>query len=307
MPAAFISSFVGTLLLSVNSFSTDIHYHREWLLRVNSVNSESCSYFEKDDKINANYSDDDFIKRDIEENRLNLHWEHMSSSTADQAKRSGMVATPNVPTSSTNRLDPRPFPISMIVDHEEIKRSLLLAAVNPRSIGVLISGGRGTCKSVLARSMQKVVPSHIRRILNNEYNIDPDGKDGIDSFLAQSLQSRSVKLNDLETELVRTPFVQIPLGVTEDSLIGTVDLERSLDAGTTIFSPGLLARAHRGILYVDEINLLDDEVADVLLKVLSDGYVAVEREGLSVRYPCRPLIIATYNPEEGECLFLIDS
>lgn len=304
LPAVLASSIRGTSLSFVHSFLTGINHDREPLLRGNSVKSESYSYFERNGGCNTQYSDDDFIRRDIEENTSSFPWEHMTSSTADQRNRNGMVATPNLPICSTTRLDLRPFPISMIIDQNKIKQSLLLAAANPRSIGVLISGGRGTCKSVLARSMQKVVPSHIRRILNNEYNIDPDGQDGIDSFLANSLQRRNEKLQDLETELVNTPFVQIPLGVTEDSLIGTVDLERSLDAGSTIFSPGLLARAHRGILYVDEINLLDDEVADVLLKVLSDGYVEVEREGLSVRYPCKPLIIATYNPEEGECLFL---
>lgn len=297
LPAVLASSILGTSLSLVNSFLIGIYHDREPLLRGNSVKSESYSNFERDAECNTHYSDDDFIRRDIEENRSSFPWEHTTSSTAD--------ATPNLPIRSTTRLDLRPFPISMIIDQNEIKQSLLLAAANPRSIGVLISGGRGTCKSVLARSMQRVVPSHICRILNNEYNIDPDGQDGIDSFLADSLQRKNEKVQDLETELVSTPFVQIPLGVTEDSLIGTVDLEKSLDAGSTIFSTGLLARAHRGILYVDEINLLDDEVADVLLKVLSDGYVEVEREGLSVRYPCKPLIIATYNPEEGECSFLI--
>jgi len=188
----------------------------------------------------------------------------------------------------------------MIIDQEEIKRALLLAAVNPRSIGVVISGGRGTGKSVIARSMKNIVPSHISRVKGSEYNIDPQGREGIDSFLLSQLKNGDKSIESLETELISTPFIQIPLGSMEDCLVGTVDLERSLETGTTVFSPGLLAKAHRGILYVDEVNLLDDEVADILLKVLSDGFVTVEREGLSVQYPCRPLMIATYNPEEGE-------
>ncbi|KAL9179273.1 hypothetical protein ACHAXT_008563 [Thalassiosira profunda] len=188
----------------------------------------------------------------------------------------------------------------MVIDQEEIKRALLLAAVNPRSIGVIISGGRGTGKSVIARSMKNVVPSHILRVRGSEYNIDPSGQGGIDSLLLEQLKSGDKSLDSMETELIPTPFVQIPLGVMEDSLIGTVDLERSLETGATVFSPGLLAKAHRGILCVDEINLLDDEACDILLKVLSDGCVRVEREGISVEYPCQPLKIATYNPEEGE-------
>ncbi|EED90026.1 mg chelatase [Thalassiosira pseudonana CCMP1335] len=189
----------------------------------------------------------------------------------------------------------------MIIDQQEIKHALLLSAVNPQSVGVLISGGRGTAKSVLARSMQQIVPSHIHRIKGNEYNVDPKGRHGIDSFLLEQInENDDMSLESLQTELVPTPFVQIPLGVLEDSLIGTVDLEQSLETGEAKFSPGLLAKAHRGILYVDEINLLDDEVADILIKVLSDGYVNVEREGLSVKYPCRPLMIATFNPQEGE-------
>ena len=191
----------------------------------------------------------------------------------------------------------RPYPFGLIVDQQVIKHALLLAATAPSSVGVLISGGRGTGKSILARSMSRIVPSYIQRIRGSEYNIHPNLEEGVDSFLLQRLQKGD---QVIESELVPTPYVQIPLNVMEDSLVGAVDLERSLETGTPIFSPGLLAKAHRGILYIDDINLLDDEVTDILIKVMSDGCVNVEREGLSVKYPCRPLIIASYNPEEGE-------
>lgn len=193
----------------------------------------------------------------------------------------------------------RPFPLSMIVGQDNIKQALLLSAINLRMGGVVISGGKGTAKSVMARALHQLLPP-IEILKGSPFNIDPTGEFGLDDFTRTSLVKGGPPLEKRETEVIPCPFVQVPLNVMEDRLIGSADLEESVKSGRTVFSPGLLAKAHRGVLYVDDINLLDEDTANILLNVVTEGFVTVEREGISLRYPCRPLLIATFNPDEGE-------
>jgi len=181
---------------------------------------------------------------------------------------------------------PQPFPFTAIVGQHEMKQALLIAAVDPMVGGVLAFGDRGAGKSTAVRALAALLPP-IRVVAGSPYNADPDAADCPEEDRAKAVETPA-------------PVVDLPLGATEDRVVGALDLERALTRGEKAFEPGLLARANRGFLYIDEVNLLEDHLVDLLLDVAASGENVVEREGLSVRHPARFVLVGSGNPEEGE-------
>ena len=188
----------------------------------------------------------------------------------------------------------RVFPFSAIVGQDEMKQALLIAAVDPRVGGVLVFGDRGTGKSTAVRAMAALLPL-MPVVTDCRYGCDPAD----DNNRCEACQARATQ-GALPVHMAPVPVVDLPLGATEDRVVGALDLERALTRGEKAFEPGLLARAHRGFLYVDEVNLLEDHIVDLLLDVAASGENVVEREGLSIRHPARFVLIGSGNPEEGE-------
>jgi magnesium chelatase subunit I len=185
------------------------------------------------------------------------------------------------------------FPFTAIVGQDEIKLALIVAAIDPTVGGVLIFGDRGSGKSTAVRALAALLPK-MRVVAGCRYGCDPA------DTTALCLECRAKAKGAVKSTLVPVPVVDLPLGATEDRVVGALDLERALGQGVKAFEPGLLARAHRGFLYIDEVNLLEDHLVDLLLDVAASGENVVEREGLSVRHAARFVLIGTGNPEEGE-------
>ena len=182
-----------------------------------------------------------------------------------------------------------------MIGQEEMKLALLLNVIDPRIGGVMIMGDRGTGKSTTIRALADLLPA-IQVVKGDPYNsslIDPD-------LQSSEVREKLEQGESLAEEEKQVPMIDLPLGATEDRLCGTIDIEKALSEGVRAFEPGLLAKANRGLLYVDEVNLLDDHLVDVLLDSAASGWNTVEREGVSVRHPARFVLIGSGNPEEGE-------
>jgi magnesium chelatase subunit I len=187
------------------------------------------------------------------------------------------------------------FPFTAIVGQEEMKLALLLNVIDPKIGGVMIMGDRGTGKSTTIRALADLLPE-ISVVANDPFSSDPSDPDLMSDEVRQLLEQGA----QIPVAHKKVQMVDLPLGATEDRVCGTIDIEKALSEGVKAFEPGLLAKANRGILYVDEVNLLDDHLVDVLLDSAASGWNTVEREGISIRHPARFVLVGSGNPEEGE-------
>jgi magnesium chelatase subunit I len=185
------------------------------------------------------------------------------------------------------------FPFTAIVDQDEMKLALILNVIDPSIGGVLIMGEKGTAKSTTVRALADLLPE-IEVIKGCRFNCSPEGP-----FCSDCLE-KIKNGSSLETEKKKMRVVELPLGVTEDRVVGTLDIEHAIKKGEKRFEPGILAEANRNFLYIDEVNLLEDHIVDLLLDSAAMGINTVEREGISFTHPARFILVGTMNPEEGE-------
>jgi magnesium chelatase subunit I len=196
---------------------------------------------------------------------------------------------------STKKTNLPIFPFSAIIGQEEMKLALQLNVIDPKIGGVMIMGDRGTGKSTTIRAIADLLPK-IDIVKGDAFNSHPTDLE----LMSADVLARYRNNEELETEGIKIPMIDLPLGATEDRVCGTIDIEKALTEGIKAFEPGLLAKANRGILYVDEVNLLDDHLVDILLDSAASGWNTVEREGISIRHPARFVLVGSGNPEEGE-------
>jgi len=196
----------------------------------------------------------------------------------------------------TKEVAERPvFPFTAIIGQEEMKLALILNVIDPRIGGVMIMGDRGTGKSTTIRAVADLLPA-IKVVADDPFN------SAIDDFelMSETVKAAVESNQELPIAYKKVPMIDLPLGATEDRVCGTIDIEKALTEGVKAFEPGLLAKANRGILYVDEVNLLDDHLVDILLDSAASGWNTVEREGISIKHPARFVLVGSGNPEEGE-------
>jgi len=197
---------------------------------------------------------------------------------------------------STIQKTERPvFPFTAIIGQEEMKLALILNVIDPRIGGVMIMGDRGTGKSTTIRAVADLLPQ-IKTVANDPFN----SSDSDFELMSEEVKTAVLNKKEIGISYKKVPMIDLPLGATEDRVCGTIDIEKALTEGVKAFEPGLLAKANRGILYVDEVNLLDDHLVDILLDSAASGWNTVEREGISIKHPARFVLVGSGNPEEGE-------